>query len=238
MEKYGFVYVWYDKKHKRYYVGRHWGTEDDGYISSSSNMTNNYRNRPQDFKRRIVSVVYSKELLVEEEQRWLDMIKKEELSSRYYNKTLKAHMPSMNGRKHSEETKQRMSKSALGRPKSEEHKEKLRQANLGKTYSEEVNSKKGRKFSEERKKQISEKMKEHYKLNPRSEETRKKISENNKRLQKLGIIGNAKNFKIMSPNKRVFEGKNLKEFCKEQQINYGSIINRRKTKGWILITDK
>ena len=35
MEKYGFVYIWFDRKHKRYYIGCHWGHEDDGYVCSS-----------------------------------------------------------------------------------------------------------------------------------------------------------------------------------------------------------
>ena len=57
MEKYGFIYVWYDKKHKRYYVGSHWGHEDDGYICSSSWMRKAYRRRPSDFRRRIIARV-------------------------------------------------------------------------------------------------------------------------------------------------------------------------------------
>lgn len=28
-EKYGFVYIWFDKKHKRFYIGCRWGTEND-----------------------------------------------------------------------------------------------------------------------------------------------------------------------------------------------------------------
>ena len=57
MEKYGFVYIWRDRKHKRYYVGSHWGTETDQYICSSSWMKNAYKRRPQDFKRRVVARV-------------------------------------------------------------------------------------------------------------------------------------------------------------------------------------
>jgi hypothetical protein len=84
---YGFVYCWRDRKHNRYYIGSHWGTENDGYICSSNNMRNNYRNRPKDFKRRIIKRIYtnSKELR-EEEQRWLSMIPRKELGRRYYNK--------------------------------------------------------------------------------------------------------------------------------------------------------
>jgi len=86
MEKYGFVYIWYDCKHKRYYIGCHWGFENDGYICSSSNMTSAYKRRRQDFKRKIISKVYTnKKDLLEEEYRWLSMIKKEELGKRYYN---------------------------------------------------------------------------------------------------------------------------------------------------------
>jgi hypothetical protein len=86
MEKYGFVYLWYDRKHKRYYLGSHWGKEDDGYVCSSSWMKKAYKYRPKDFKRRILVFVYTnrKDLLFEE-NRWLSMIQKKELRFRYYN---------------------------------------------------------------------------------------------------------------------------------------------------------
>ena len=86
MEKYGFVYIWYDRKHKRYYIGCHWGHEDDRYICSSSWIKQAYKHRPQDFKRRVLSRVYSnrKELLLEE-HKWLLLIKSEEYKNRYYN---------------------------------------------------------------------------------------------------------------------------------------------------------
>lgn len=98
-EKYGFVYIWRDRKHKRYYIGSHWGTIDDGYICSSDWMYKSHKRRPEDFKRRIISYVYTnrKDLLLEEEK-WLSMIKDEELATknstvekrklvRYYNFT-------------------------------------------------------------------------------------------------------------------------------------------------------
>lgn len=90
MEKYGFVYIWRDRKHKRYYVGCHWGHEDDGYICSSPWMKQAYKHRPDDFKRRILKRVYSTRLdLLAEENRFLSMIKPEEIKVRYYN--LQAH---------------------------------------------------------------------------------------------------------------------------------------------------
>ena len=72
-----------------YYVGCHWGTEDDGYICSSNRMRDAYRRRPQDFKRRIIKRVYTnrKDTFIEE-QRYLDMIKPDERKIRYYNISL------------------------------------------------------------------------------------------------------------------------------------------------------
>lgn len=93
-EKYGFVYIWHDRKHKRFYIGSHWGTEDDGYICSSSWMKKAYKNRPEDFKRRLLAKnISSRHETYIEEQRWLDMIKTGEISPyankpRYYNLNL------------------------------------------------------------------------------------------------------------------------------------------------------
>jgi hypothetical protein len=86
MEKYGFVYIWYDRKHKRYYIGCRWGNENDGYVCSSSWMRQGYKHRPEDFKRRILSRVYTnKKDLLKEEYKWLSKTKSEELGKRYYN---------------------------------------------------------------------------------------------------------------------------------------------------------
>lgn len=170
MEKYGFVYIWYDVKHKRYYVGCHWGTIHDGYICSSNWMRDAYNRRPQDFRRRILITDLSREQMYIEEQRYLDMIKPEEKKIRYYNLNLKNTKPwhmieSSNksvGQKISEankgkstgpcseETKAKISKANSGRVFSEEHKEKLRQAKLGKKHTEEW------------KKQNSERMKQQW----------------------------------------------------------------------------
>lgn len=87
MSKFGFIYIWFDRKHRRFYIGSHWGTENDGYICSSNWMRDAYRRRPHDFKpRRIIARVYTnrQDLLIEE-YRWLQMIKPEELGKRYYN---------------------------------------------------------------------------------------------------------------------------------------------------------
>lgn len=82
----GFVYLWRDKKNNRYYVGCHWGLPTDGYICSSDWMRRAYRNRPQDFKRRILEIVTtSRPELFLREHAWLSLIKDTELGKRYYN---------------------------------------------------------------------------------------------------------------------------------------------------------
>ena len=86
MEKYGVVYIWRDSKHKRYYIGAHWGTENDGYICSSPWMKRAYKLRPNDFKRRILTRVYTnRQEMFDEEAKWQNFIKDEELRIRYYN---------------------------------------------------------------------------------------------------------------------------------------------------------
>jgi len=88
MEKYGFVYIWRDRKHNRYYIGSHWGTECDGYVCSSKWMNKSYNRRPKDFKRKILVKIYSsKNELLEQEYRWLSLISDEELGKKYYNFT-------------------------------------------------------------------------------------------------------------------------------------------------------
>jgi len=156
-EKYGFVYLWFDRKHKRYYVGCHWGTVDDGYICSSNWMRDTYNRRPQDFKRRILKRNLSREQMYIEEQRYFDMIKKEEIKIRYYNLNLFSKKPwhqypdsvKTIGQKisHSKkgksigpctiETAKKISNANKGRVFTEEHKAKLRAAKLGRKLSPE-----------------------------------------------------------------------------------------------------
>ena len=88
----GFIYIWFDRKHKRYYIGSHWGSEDDGYVCSSTWMRNSYRRRSNDFKRRILSRIYSnRKDLLSEEQKYLNMIKPSEVRIKYYNLMLSVH---------------------------------------------------------------------------------------------------------------------------------------------------
>lgn len=156
-EKFGFVYLWFDRKHKRYYVGCHWGTLDDGYVCSSRWMKKSYKRRPKDFKRKILKTNLERTQMYVEEQRYLNMIKPEEIKIRYYNISLFSKKPwhqypesvKTIGQKisHSKkgksvgpcapETAAKISSANKGRVFTEEHKEKLRQAKLGKKHTEE-----------------------------------------------------------------------------------------------------
>lgn len=139
MEKYGFVYIWFDRKHKRYYIGAHWGAETDGYICSSPWMRQAYKHRPQDFKRRILKRIYSnrKDTFIAEEK-YLDLIKKEEFGKRYYNlKNIKGHWSTDDKKRLSINEKISQSHKndpnwgswSIGKIHSEQTKQKLRDAN-------------------------------------------------------------------------------------------------------------
>lgn len=85
MEEYGFIYLWRDRKHNRYYLGAHWGNINDGYDCSSRWMRAAMKRRPADFKRRILEYVYDKCKLYDIEYKWLSMIKVTEIKIKYYN---------------------------------------------------------------------------------------------------------------------------------------------------------
>jgi len=84
---YGFVYIWRDRKNKMFYIGSHMGGLDDGYVGSSTRLTRAYKKRPLDFTRRILDFCMenSKVKLHEMEEKWLNLIKVEELGKKYYN---------------------------------------------------------------------------------------------------------------------------------------------------------
>ena len=96
----GYVYLWYDTKAKFFYLGGHKGRIEDSYICSNKMMLRAYKKRPETFKLRVLEYVYGdNKNLREAEQRWLNMIKDEELywTPNIYNKTVKYY----NQKKHS-----------------------------------------------------------------------------------------------------------------------------------------
>jgi hypothetical protein len=83
----GFVYLWYDCKKKRFYLGSHMGSAQSRYVCSSKNMKKAYARRPETFKRRIIHwhTDECRKSLYAVEEKWLALIKEEELGKRYYN---------------------------------------------------------------------------------------------------------------------------------------------------------
>lgn len=126
MENYeAFLYCWTDSLTGKLYVGKHKGNIDDGYISSSKYLMEEYRKRPECFSRRIIAVGTHDDIIRLE----TSILKAENAakSDVYYN----MHNNNGPGSKflstyHTEETKKRISERCKGRPRSQAHKDARR----------------------------------------------------------------------------------------------------------------
>jgi uncharacterized CHY-type Zn-finger protein len=216
-KKYGFVYIWYDRKHKRYYIGCHWGNQNDGYVCSSSWMNQAYRIRPQDFKRRIIKTnILSRADTYIEEQKYLDMIKPEELKTRYYNLHIKVGDVWQKYDEHIKTVGQKISKTKKGKIFTEEHKQVLRG--------------KKKPHTEEWKQQNSERLKEQWEsgirqsFGPMKKEHKNKISESLTGLKREDVINykisHSKSYIIYYENGDELEIHGLKKFSEENNIPY------------------
>jgi hypothetical protein len=203
MEKQGFIYIWFDRKRKMYYIGCHWGTEYDGYICSSNRMREAYKNRPHDFKRRIIQKNIPRESLLEEEYKWLSLIPDREIGKQYYNHSKKhfGHWITKNddeirakcgaknkGRKHNLSEEQRKERGRRISESKERNKDMRISLGLPVRQPEKVSRPPRGPQSEELKMKKSMTMKQKFEsgewkswsagktLNPRSEETKQKQS--------------------------------------------------------------
>lgn len=103
----GYVYIWLDTRSKFYYIGSHQGYVDDCYICSNTSMLRAYKLRPETFKMRVLQYGYGDYIQLRSiEQKWLNLIKDEELmiseniknnTCRYYNVKKTAHGGSHKG---------------------------------------------------------------------------------------------------------------------------------------------
>lgn len=223
MEKYGFVYIWRDRKHNRYYVGCHWGNIGDGYICSSSWMKQAYKLRPNDFKRRILrtNILTKKETFIEE-YRWLRQIKPKELKVRYYN--LHNHyFEHWSSKKDTRSIRQKMKDASTKRNSCPEYRKRISEALKGRKNPEAAKLKKeqyaagiyviwnkGIKTGKQSAELIEKRMKKLRGLK-RSEETKRKMSQSLKG-KSLGRTPNkGKKFsaehktKLKEARKRFFE---------------------------------
>lgn len=105
-EYYGFIYQWVDASNGFKYIGSHYGTVDDGYVSSNNILNSVYKSRPYDVTRTILEYIKidDKKFMYEREQFYLDMIPDDELYTtenrknktyKYYN--MKKHAAGGNG---------------------------------------------------------------------------------------------------------------------------------------------
>lgn len=180
MEKEGFIYIWYDRKHKRFYIGCHWGNIDDGYICSSSWMKKSYKYRPNDFKRRILKRGIPRRDLLTEEHKYLDMIKEEELGKRYYN-LHRHHFGHWSNTVDGKTTREKLSEASKKLHADPEYKKKYMEGRkkmppqTQEQIAKRAASNTGKKRTEETKKKMSDALKGRVN-GPLSEETKKKLS--------------------------------------------------------------
>lgn len=137
----GFIYLWYDRRRKMFYLGSHFYGKKN-YICGSLRMKRAYHKRQEDFKRRILFKLKkgTKEELQRIEKQWLMLIKESELGTRYYNLKREAtggHGGTNKGFRHSLEAKTKMSLARKGKPLDPEHHAKIIQAHIGAKRSEE-----------------------------------------------------------------------------------------------------
>jgi hypothetical protein len=121
-----FLYIWYDKTRKMFYIGVHEGAIDDGYVSSSRWFNGEYNYRTPDFRRKIIKFFPDKKTARKEEARFLRMIAESQFGKKYYN--LKNGRPAgtepWNKGKtniYSHETKKKMSDAKKGKPSNNQH---------------------------------------------------------------------------------------------------------------------
>lgn len=227
MEKYGFIYLWYDRKRKMYYIGSHWGFVDDGYICSSNRMRDAYRRRPNDFRRRIIKSNVARGLLLDEEHKWLSLIREDELGKKYYN--LRKHKwghwttdenkrttigNKLKGRKASPEHIESNRRQAKERVRNKthhwtktEHKERTRQIQY-----ERIKDGNHPFIGGEVSKKTNKERVENGTHNFLMSETRKIVDEKR-----------SDTWEITFPDGETIVRKNLKAFCKENNLNQGAM---------------
>jgi hypothetical protein len=182
------VYLWYDTKHKKFYLGSHLGLPNDGYIGSNHRFQCAYKSQPETFRRKILEShkrITSKDL-IQKEQKWLNLIKPEELINRYYNEKNVAAGGNIVGLLSEEKRKEHARKSGIASNKfwnnisPEEYQKRKDNAFGGNTFSQEY------------------------------------LKERNKKLC-------AKKAKITHPNGKEEFIINVADFCRNNNLNYGSI---------------
>ena len=151
MSSEAFLYLWYDAPNKKYYLGKHKGSPDDSYTHSSTVWESFTKSTiPDGVRRRILAYGTNEEISKLEYDLLLN--RQQKCWDRYYNVVAVwpicvDHSGTNNpnyGRKHSEETKKKISEAHKGKKLSEEHRKKLSEAVKGTNNSEESRKKIGK----------------------------------------------------------------------------------------------
>lgn len=95
MKHYGYVYIWYDTKNKKYLIGSHHGQIKDGYKTSTGgiHVKNIFKFRPLTMKFRVLeynTTINDRKHTLLLEQKWLNMRPNIAINKKYYNKTNRA----------------------------------------------------------------------------------------------------------------------------------------------------
>lgn len=182
MEKYGFVYIWRDRKRRMFYIGSHWGTKDDGYICSSNRMREAHRRRPFDFKRRLIKIVYDRSDLLKEEQYWLSKVKDKK---KYYNLNFDVLNPWWHDLERNKTVRQKLIDNHWSKNNeiSIEIRKKISESKMGRAPPN-----KGVAWTDEQREKYTKALKGHKKPD-RTLEHKQKIAENSTRLQEQKRIG-------------------------------------------------
>ena len=124
-----FVYIWFDKIRKMFYVGQHSGSYDDNYTCSSKWLAGEIKYRPQDFKRKIIKSFSSKNEAQKYEGYLLSLIENHKFGKKYYNTKVgapKGVKPWNLGKKqiYSQETLKKMSIAKIGKSSNNQYTKK------------------------------------------------------------------------------------------------------------------
>lgn len=87
---YGYVYIWYDTKYKKYIIGSHHGIVEDNYKTSTGgiHVRNIFKYRPHTMKFRVLEYNYiedSYKFTQLMEQKWLNKRPNIKFNEKYYN---------------------------------------------------------------------------------------------------------------------------------------------------------
>ena len=229
--RYGFVYRWYDSYRNMFYIGCHFGYEDDGYICSSNRMRDAYRRKPNDFSREIlITNIKSRPETLEKEFEYLQQIPDEELGKKYYNLHNHHFGHWSTDEIKSKEIKPKLigNKGKILGPRSQETKDKISKSNKGKKrkYSKEsmeslIKSRKGRIPPNKGKKSDKPAWNKGLKLGPRSSEL----------IEKIALANIGKHSKKRTEEQKLYISIKTKEAMIKPEIREKFLIaNKNKTK--------